>query len=146
MPKKTNYVIIEIVKYLYVRNVLMDYDKLVKLVNNMIEDLFPNGTQELNDREKALLIYKKLTNETTYDFELLESRKRRGPVNLLMEVFDVFINKKGLFITSQAYKFFRTLVLNKAVICDDFHQLLMIKDNESDLVFFRCYKSVYLQE
>lgn len=143
MPKKTNYVIIEIVKYLYVRNVLMDYDKLVKLVNNMIEDLFPNGTQELNDREKALLIYKKLTNEPTYDFELLESRKRRGPVNLLMEVFDVFINKKGVCSSlSQAYKLIleQVGIEAKAVICDDgnevLHQLLMIKDNESDTWYF----------
>src|SRR5690554_586157 len=123
--------------------ILMNYVKLMELVNNTIKEVFLNDINKISETEKAFLIYKKIVEETTYDFELLESRKRRGPVNLLMEVFDVFINKKGVCSSlSQAYKLLleQVGIEAKAVICDDgnevLHQLLIIKENENDVWYF----------
>ena len=121
----------------------MNYVKLMELVNNTIKEVFLNDINKISETEKAFLIYKKIVEETAYDFELLESRKKRGPVNLLMEVFDVFINKKGVCSSlSQAYKLLleQVGIEAKAVICDDgnevLHQLLIIKENENDVWYF----------
>jgi hypothetical protein len=123
--------------------ILMNYVKLMELVNNTIKEVFLNDINKISETEKAFLIYKKIVEETAYDFELLESRKKRGPVNLLMEVFDVFINKKGVCSSlSQAYKLLleQVGIEAKAVICDDgnevLHQLLIIKENENDVWYF----------
>jgi hypothetical protein len=118
----------------------MNYEMIDELVSNTISKIFESkDLATLSDDDKAQAIYKYLTTTTSYDFPLLEQRKKRGPVNLLREMMNVFVNHTGICSAlSQAYKLLleKVGIGAKAVIVNDgnpvLHQLLIIKNKVED--------------
>lgn len=122
----------------------MNYEIIDKLVSSTISEIFEGKVlSTMGDNDKALEIYKYLTKTISYDFPLLEQRKKRGRVNLFQEMVDVFEKHTGICSSlSQVYKLLLESVNieSKAIICNDgnpvLHQLLIVKDKESDKWIF----------
>jgi hypothetical protein len=123
----------------------MTYDVIDNLVDNTINKIFEGkDLSQLNDYDKALLIYQYLINTISYDYLLLERRhKRSGPDNLLQEVLDVFEKHTGICSSmSQVYKLLleKVNIQSVTVICNDgnpvSHQLLAIKNKDDNSWYF----------
>lgn len=109
------------------------------LINKLFYQIFDNkDLKQLSNLEKRLEIYMYLVNHIKYDYLLLETRKKRGPVNNYQEIVDVLTKDTGICSSiSQVYK----LLLEKINIesicfcCNDtteiFHQILLVKENNS---------------
>ena len=111
-------------------------EKLSNLLNIIFKD-YDIGT--LTNYEKRKIIFTYLSNNITYDEELLNQIKnktaKRDPVN---EILDVFNYKKGICnAIAQVYM----LLLEKigvesiCICCDDstevYHQLNLVKENDN---------------
>ena len=122
----------------------MTFEKINQLVENEINIIFNNlDISQMSNYEKELIIYNHLIQTKEYDYDLLEKRKRRGPVNLLQEVFDVFEKQIGICSSlSHVYKLLleKLGIEAKTVICNDgnpvFHQLIIIKNNIDNKWYF----------
>jgi hypothetical protein len=118
----------------------MNYVMIDELVSSTINKIFENcDLSTLSDDDKVQAIYKYLIKTTSYDFPLLEQRQRRGHVNLLQEMLNVFQKHTGICSAlSQVYKLLleKDDIEAKAVIVNDgnpvLHQLLIIKNKAND--------------
>jgi hypothetical protein len=116
-----------------------NWEQIRRMRDDLFETIFLNyDINELSNLEKRTIIYDYLVNGVSYNYELLEGRKNRRPVDNNGEIVEVFTKQLGICSSiSQVYK----LLLEKVGIesicfcCNDgteiYHQVLLVKDGNN---------------
>ncbi|MBQ7105111.1 MAG: hypothetical protein IJN90_04570 [Bacilli bacterium] len=134
-------------------------ENLEKKLSQTINNIFiGHNLYLLSDYEKRSIIFDYLTNELSYDFELLdkiidcEINKTKITRNPAQELFDVINTNKGICNSiSQYYKLLLEQVGIKShcLICDDGtevkHQLTLVYDKDNDIFSFDDVTSVIVK-